>query len=372
MKYFSSYHIDSVAVDALSSRIAIGLSALEGNTWDGGVTVLTPDGVELSSRRCSAGVSMIRFIGERGILTAKDDGDVIIYSSDDLVEVHSFGAHDDIVSCIAPDQRNIGQFLSCGYDGNIFLWDAQVASEGSPTPLGSYIQAHYGHVNEVAYSSKHANLFCSAGYDGLLRVWDTRQRSSGSCSCIVNLGQIGSSVSFGTAGNDKVVIAGTDAGDIIVVDVRCASGSSGSGGKRSLSETCSGDSTSISSSGVLSSTRMHRGRVRRLTTACHPVGAPGHVAGPPGFSSTATSRENLFLSASDDMTYALCKLSPTDGAVKEVKRFSHHQDYVTDLVWLAGTSSAKLQSNHSEDAIYSVSTDRSLVAHCFDISTISE
>ena len=45
--FFSSYHVDSVAADPYGFRIAIGLSALEGNTWDGGLTLLSREGVEL-------------------------------------------------------------------------------------------------------------------------------------------------------------------------------------------------------------------------------------------------------------------------------------------------------------------------------------
>ena len=408
---------------------------------------------------------MVRFLGKQGILAAKDDGDIVLFSSDNLHEIQTFSAHDDIVSCVATDPRNDGQFLSCGLDGNMFLWDVH-SKYGKHSPIGSYTQAHYGHINEVAYSHAHANLFCSVGYDGLLRVWDTRQRSSGSCSCIVNMGQIGSCVSFGTSGNDTTILAGTDAGDITVIDICIVASNSTttvstrSGEKINLTEASiegGDDDTSIvvtgnnsnsvlSSSGVLSSTRIHRGRVRRIVSSPTATIASAVNAGcsgsytrggilslskgcPPGFTSitkntetdtvstthtdTHNNRDNMFISASDDTTYAICTLNNTtttngdnnSNGVRELKRIAVHQDYVTDIAWVreGRGSSTRTTSNskdimstvermhdindtdnntadkdeddyldtNANDVIYSVSTDKSLQRNIQDIHALS-
>mmetsp|Transcript_20695 Transcript_20695/g.20039 ORF Transcript_20695/g.20039 Transcript_20695/m.20039 type:complete len:312 (+) Transcript_20695:126-1061(+) len=305
MSYTSKNHIDSIDVSSSGKRIILGLSALEGNTWDGGLTLLSNDCSEICSKYSPAGISMVRFSGSRLILAARDDGHVVIYSADKLEEMQVLGSHDDIVSCVVDDPHNESQFASCGWDGNIHLWDWRLTST-KQAPIVSYIKAHHGHVNDVKYSPFDVNSFSSVGWDGFLRIWDRRENPSNGCASIVNVGQIGSCVSYESK-DENMLLVGTDAGDIALVDGR--------------------------NNSVVSTTRVHTGRVRRI------------LASP-------TAGSGSFVSASDDTTYAFC--SRDKEAIKETKRMSLHSDYVTDLSWGCDSDSSEL------NYIYSVSTDKTL------------
>lgn len=260
--HLSKNHIDSVDVSSSGKRIIIGWSALEGNTWDGGLTLLSNDGKEICSRYSPAGISMARFSGPKIILAGRDDGNVAIYSANNLEEMQKFGVHDDFVSCVADDPHHESQFASCGWDGSIHLWDWQSKSK----PVTSYHNAHQGHVNEVVYSHLDPNLFSTVGWDGFLREWDRRESPSVGCSSIVNIGQISSCVSYERSRNGMLLI-GSDAGDIVQIDMR--------GGSNSL---------------IVHSSRIHSGRIRRIA-AC------------------PSTSSGLFAIASDDTTYTICESS---------------------------------------------------------------
>ena len=171
VSYTAKLQIDSVDVSSSGQRIIIGISALEGNTWDGGLKLLSNEGVEICSKHSPAGISMVRFSGSRLLLAARDDGTVVMYSSDKLEEMQVFEAHDDIASCVADDPHNESQFASCGWDGDIYLWDWRLHAS-KQAPVTSYNHAHNGHINDLKFSPFDANTFCSVGRDGLLRLWD--------------------------------------------------------------------------------------------------------------------------------------------------------------------------------------------------------
>lgn len=269
--HVSRNHIDSVDVSLSGRRIVIGLSSLEGNTWDGGLTVLSDDGVVLCSQYSSAGISKVRFSGPNFILAARDDGNVVIYSADKLEEMQSFWVHDDLVSCVAYDPHHESHFASCGWDGSIHLWDWLSKAK----PVSSYIDAHQGHVNEVTYSPFDSNLFCSVGWDKYLRLWDIRENPSSGCSTIVNVGQISTCVSYESSDSGKLLV-GTDAGDVLSIDPR------------------SGPESSI-----LCRSRVHKRRIRRIT---------------PSPASTSLS----FMTASDDTTFSI--FCNTNEGIKEEQR----------------------------------------------------
>lgn len=258
--YTAKQQIDSVDISSSGQRIILGLSSLEGNTWDGGLKLLSNEGVEICSKHSPAGVSMVRFSGSRLLLAARDDGTVVMYSSDKLEEMQVFEAHDDIVSCVADDPHNESQFASCGWDGDIYLWDWRLHAS-KQAPMTSYNHAHNGHINDVKYSPFDANTFCSVGRDGLLRLWDKREQPSSGCASIMNIGQSSSCISYEHS-DENILLVGTDAGDISLIDIRVGS-----------------------SNPILCNTKIHQGRVRKIV---------------PGMS------EGLFVSASDDTTYAIC------------------------------------------------------------------
>lgn len=270
--YLSKSHIDSIDVDASGKRIIVGSSSLEGNTWDGELVLLDTLGHVQLTKQSSAGISMVRFSGSNLVLVAKDDGCVAIYSIDKLDEVQVFGAHDDVVSCVADSPHCESQFASCSWDGSIHLWDWQSKSK----PVTSYTRAHQGHVNSVAYSRFDPNCLVSVGWDGYARLWDTRQNSSTCCSRIVNMDQISSCVSFESR-DKNILLVGSDAGDVSVLDLRMGH----------------------SASAILYSSRVHAGRVRRIA-------------------SSSEGGSGLFVSASDDTTFAICRCNTE--SIEEFKR----------------------------------------------------
>ena len=258
--FVAKQHIDSVDVNYSSGlRIAIGLSSLDGNTWDGGISLLSSDGSELCSKQSPAGISMVRFSGSRLLLAARDDGVVVMYSSDKLEEMQVFEAHDDVVSCVASDSHQESQFLSGGWDGSIYIWDWRTHAS-KHAPLMSYKNCHNGHVTDVKYSPFEKNIFSSVGGDGFYRQWDSREAPSSGCASIVNIGQTCSCLSYDQS-DKNIVLVGTAAGEIIEMDIR-------------------------SSNPIISRLKKHNGRVRRILS----------VEGSPG----------KFFTASDDKTFSIC------------------------------------------------------------------
>jgi Tol biopolymer transport system component len=86
--FSSKLHVDSVDVSPSGRKLIIGQSSLEGNIWDGGITLVSSvDGSEIASKSCPAGISSVRFSGSTLILAARDDGNVSLYSADNLEEI---------------------------------------------------------------------------------------------------------------------------------------------------------------------------------------------------------------------------------------------------------------------------------------------
>ena len=269
--HVSRNRIDSVDVSSSGKRVIIGSSSLEGNTWDGGLTLLSNHGKIICTQYSSVGISMVRFSGPNLLLAARDDGNVAIYSADKLKEMQTFGAHDDIVSCVADNPHYESRFISCGWDGSIYSWDWQSNSK----PISCYMDAHQGHINEVAYSPSDPNLFCSVGWDRNLRLWDTRENPSSGSSSIVNVGQISTCVTYESS-ISNLLLVGSDSGDVLLIDPKSSSKSS-----------------------IISRDRVHKGRIRRII-AC-------------------SRNESLsFMTASDDTTFSI--LSRTNEGIKEDQR----------------------------------------------------
>lgn len=267
-------HLDSVDVSSSGLRVVLSVSSLEGNKWDGGLRLVSRDGVEICSCDSPSGISMVRFSGPRLLLAARDDGNVVMFSSDKLEEMQVFEAHDDIVSCINDDPQNESQFASCGWDGSIYIWDWRLHTS-KHAPLLTYSNSHNGYVNDVKYSPFEGNTFTSVGRDGFVRVWDKRVAPSSGCASIINAEQTCSCMSYDHS-DQNILLVGTDAGDISIVDLR------GSG-----------------PSPILSVNRLHKGRVRRITLS--PSDSPG-----------------MFASASDDTTVAVS--SRETNSMKEAAR----------------------------------------------------
>ncbi len=283
------------SIDIHGNLIAVGLSALEGDTWDGGIQIRSTESGEILSReRCDAGISMVRFAGGHEstlVSCACDDGSIRFYSSQNLDLRETINAHDDIVSVVKPATSS-NHLISSSWDSSIKEWDLNhLVNSSEHTPVFHLPNAHYGPINDIAVSTFQPSVFASVGSDGFLRLWDKRQSSSHGLVSIYGHEQAVSCVEFNQM-IDSVMYSGTDAGDIFTFDLRNIR-----------------DGHHEQYSGI------HEGRVRRIR--CIP------------------SHREYILSCSDDMTVVISGIEIGDRNIGEkrevVARFQEHEDYVSDI-----------------------------------------
>lgn len=274
----SRFALQVDSVDVSDTFVAVGLSNLEGNIWDGAIKLLSiENGQELHSVHCDCGVAMVRFAGQNKnfLLAARDDGHVALYAASSLDPLLQLPAHSDYVSCVAVHESSETEFVSSGWDGAIKLWDWQ--AESRATPVLTIGEAHYKHVNEVAISPLERSLLASVGQDGFLRLWDRRTDvDREGCVQLFRHSEAVGCVAW-DASNANLVYTGSDAGDVTAFDLRMTHVSDGAASTTSVEACCSSEH------------RVHRGRVRRLTT----------LRGHPG----------LVVSCSDDTTVAVTRVS---------------------------------------------------------------
>jgi len=282
-------NLDSIDICKISGKVLLGLSNLEGNTWDGAVKILSLDsGDEKVSRMLPSGVSSVRFIGEQYVAAGSDDGNVTILNSESLSDVIIFDSHDDIVSSVAANPFNVSELASAGWDGSFFLWNID-----NETSCLSVLSAHSGHINCIDYNGRTESNIATIGQDGFMRIWDPRNDPAEGCVQLFDLGQSGSCLHW-DAINEHLIYGGTDSGDISVFDARYSSGQS--------------------KSPLYANHSVHIGRVRRIMTS--PL------------------RPTIIISSSDDTTIAVSSSREPDGPLTEVHRLRIHSDYVTDFSWL--------------------------------------
>lgn len=263
----SSDHVD--AVDCTDCLIAVGLSSLEGNTWDGGVQLLSlTSGEVVQSMKRNTGVASIHFVGEEKnvIVAAGDDGSISLHKTEDISDAQIVvNAHNDCVSSICSDAFTPSLFTTAGWDGAMKIWD--IYSNDLLKPVLSLEDAHQRPINGLATGKTGAaanNLFASVGQDGFLRLWDQRMGLKNGCAQIHNVMQAVSCVEWDNFEGHQVYI-GTDSGHIGCYDIRQANQSW----------------TALQ--------RIHKGRVRRIRSA---KSVPG-----------------VIFSASDDATIAVSDTS---------------------------------------------------------------
>lgn len=253
------------SVDVSERHIAVGLSSLEGNIWDGSIQTLSYlTGEPEQTLRTNSGVTQIRFIGEdKSILVAgQDNGSITLHKTEDITDFQLIpSAHDDCVSVICPDVFAPGMFLTGGWDGSIKMWD--VYSNDLLKPVLTLEDAHQKPINDISVCRTGAgsdNLFASVGQDGFLRLWDQRMGLKSGCAQIHGLMQAVSCVEWdGCEGT--LLYVGTDAGDIACYDIR------------------------QDNQAWTALQRVHSGRVRRIRSS--------------------TTAQGVLFSASDDCTVAV-------------------------------------------------------------------
>jgi len=313
-----SQHVDSIAGN--HSRLAIGLSSLDGNRWDGSLKILSREsGKEIAFRPSPCGITMVRFTGDGDpyLLATRDDGNVAMYAVETLEELREFAAHDDIASAVSNDKHKEGNFATVGWEGDLCLWDWKSES----TALGPFFAvrgAHSGAIYDVQHNPVNSSHLCTVGRDGFARMWDSRAGKE--CVQLVDLGAPGSCLVWeidarGGDGGENKIIAGNDIGELISID--CRKGE------------------------IESRLDAHRARVRRILCPPSP-----HAA---------TKQQSVIMSVSDDTSVAIWKNDGSATGYSEFNRFKPHTDYISDAAWLQGS-----KSDNGDDVLFTSSTDKTV------------
>eukprot|EP00466_Bigelowiella_natans_P017691 jgi/Bigna1/141214/aug1.61_g15922 len=186
---------EAIAVFEPRKFIAVGSSALTGNTWDGQLSIIGISGEgqsdkmhKIQSVRTTAGITSLAFAGVTDtplLLSAGDDGDISCWQTAKGVEkplvpkpVSTLRGHGSIVTSLSVQRlrestsappKSSSQLLSSSYDHKILLWDLAVSAE----PIGNYL-SHTNYANQVRWSKTDPNPFFSTDKDGYILFWDKR------------------------------------------------------------------------------------------------------------------------------------------------------------------------------------------------------
>ena len=262
-------HVDSIdcaceaaSVSGVPEHVVVATSSLEGSLWDGGLHLLNAQtGSLTATAHCLVGISTVRVIpfssysgvGEYSYscISCMDDGKMAIHavqSSSGFSCSAVINAHNDCVSALSV---NGSVFVSASWDGSIKCWDMNCTLWH---PTQSIIDAHQKPVNDISISPSSGSMLSSVGQDGFLRLWDTRDNMDASgCVHILGAREPISCVLWDLHDEHRIYV-GTDSGRVLAYDTRISSRSRSSDDRGSSS----GSSRSSDSS------RLHRGRVRRM------------------------------------------------------------------------------------------------------------
>lgn len=342
--------VDSVDVSPLAATVAVGLSCLEGNTWDGQIKLLSlSDGREISSVYSGSGVKAIKFIQSGNFLAAaRDDGSISLFSSDLSVEAICIEAHDTCVSSITPSPHHPSRLLSTSWDGSIKLWDLEKCMVTAEYPTVDIVsRAHFRRSTDTAFyegDASSGNVFCSGGQDGFVRLWDQRMNLHQGCVGLYSHSVPISCVCWDISQNQDI-LAGTEDGQIIRFDLRIVD-----------NEALGSSSICGRSLHALSFSDIHRGQVNKIQS----IG------------------RNMILSCSNDATAAFSAscysgVPAADSSIEShqadftvQKRLSYHTDYVSDM-YVSDVSDGSQQDGYSHTLITG-SWDKSVAVNYFSIT----
>ncbi len=207
-------------IDIYEDLIVSGLSNLQGNKWDGGITVVSSKNEKIiTQQKTSVGVTIAKFLpwsfqssqamdqdnqdsaldfNPEGLIAAAcDNGEIQVYhfqdqnNSPQLSPLHTWDAHEDIVSSILVDKyhpnENSHLLVSCSWDSSIRLWDMENFQTLQTRKNASYSlnKAHLSQIYDISFTSYHPSMLISGGEDCFVRIWDLRLPSKHGCSIIM-------------------------------------------------------------------------------------------------------------------------------------------------------------------------------------------
>uniref|UniRef100_M4C4K7 Peroxin-7 n=1 Tax=Hyaloperonospora arabidopsidis (strain Emoy2) TaxID=559515 RepID=M4C4K7_HYAAE len=180
------------------SLLAIAQSQLEGNVWNGHVTLVQASHTneQVCGLQLDTGVGALDWCGahQDTLVLGCDDGDVrlaqlgrtdgavalipIIGAAGGSTEQEDAGVrtgkgHDDIVTGVNGSRVSKTQLATCSWDLTVKLWDIEAMNETIST-----LEGHTDLIWDVAMHPTHAPLLCSASQDMTVQLWDARRPQS--------------------------------------------------------------------------------------------------------------------------------------------------------------------------------------------------
>lgn len=304
-------HVDSLDLNN-NNQLIVGLSSLDGNTWNGGLQLLNAlDGKILKKINLNTGIIQSRFIkNSNKVACSCDDGTIKLFGSTELQLLVEWTAHDNIISSISSSEENSSLLLSSSWNGDITLWDI---NSKRPATLDIIPFAHSLPIYDCAFKNNSSSIFGSCGQDGFFRLWDYRLPSKSSNVLISSHSQPLSCLEFDRNDGNQVYV-GTEIGEIGVIDIRNSS-----------------QPMSITSS-------IHQARIRRIKSI------PNH--------------HNSLLSCGDDTRIILSKAQLVNNQVslEPLESIDIHSDFVTDIAIDLAQTNPLLIFSGSLDKTVRVST----------------
>ncbi|XP_037535465.1 methylosome protein 50 [Nematolebias whitei] len=272
--------------------LLIGASNLAGRNWQGSVWVYSDPEQAPSEGFCKAGVQTeagvtdVRWVAEKGIVAASDSGALELWelAENEHLLVNRFTRydHDNVVTTVSPVVGGSGA-VTGSMDCRIKVWDLS-----QETVVTTY-NVHTQPVNSVACSPTDESLFISCGQDGRVLMWDKRKPNKPASKIDVEPSS-GSATTVAWHPHHRSTIAfGDELGRVAVKDFL--------GTEPARVKT------------------VHSRRVNSLAFS--------------------TNSDALLASTSDD-----CSLAVVNSELQEVLRDRRHQDFVTGVCWLHGSSTA--------------------------------
>jgi WD40 repeat protein len=226
-----THHVDGLAV-ADDNQIAVVASALTGELWDGRLLLLRHEpGSETASVTASvptaSGNTAVLWAAPGLVAIGDDVGDVTLWrfaaggsaaATEAALPSATYREHEQSVTCLASAPRGL-RLASGSKDGTVKVWanDSTLQAETSLLHTSPDPWCDPG-ISGIAFRAPDSVVSVAA--DGLIRLWDLRASTS-AVRCVsherVGLCSVASI-------NENLLVAGTQAGDVICVDWRGRAG----------------------------------------------------------------------------------------------------------------------------------------------------